>query len=99
MSSALHSFGNVTHYRKVTNSSSLKKRGSGKIHVNFEAVKRRKKLNGSKVSIQKGMIKKNNPFKNNIPSKKRSHKISENISRNEPVAKKAVVQCLRKLSI
>ena len=88
LASAFHCFGVTTNYRKVTNCT-LSKKGRGKISVQPEAVKRRKKKNGSRTAIVKGMTKKTNPFENRASNRKRSHNISQNISKNEPVSKKA----------
>ena len=54
-----------------------------------EAVKRRKTETGSKNKISKGQVVRRNPFLKVAGQRKRVHKFSENVQRNEPVAKKA----------
>ncbi|XP_066926380.1 uncharacterized protein [Clytia hemisphaerica] len=92
LTSSLHSFGGVTHYRKMTSqlNTKLTKKTSGKIKVQVEAAKRRVKANGSRTAVVKGMNKKNNPFNKDVaPSRKRKHKLSQNVENNEQVPKKA----------
>ena len=89
LNSAFHSFGTETKTSlKVTSTLSLKKAKRGKIFVQPEAVKRRKKTNGSKNRVIKGLNKRKNPFEIEASTKRR-HKFSENVSSNEAVSKKA----------
>ena len=90
LSSCFHSFGSVhCHSARITTTSSVKKARRGKIHVQPEAVKRRKIDNGSKSKQSKGQRVRNNPFALKVGQTKRKHKFAENVRRNEPVAKKA----------
>ena len=59
------SIGGVNHFRKSTNTSNtvMGKRKAGKISVQPEAVKRRRKTNGSKQALIKGMCKKTTHLK------------------------------------
>ena len=90
ISSALHTFASTSNMSlKVTASASLKRAKKGKIHVQPEAVKRRKVQDGSKKSKIKGMAVKKNPFLKGEPQKKRHHDFSLNVLKNEAVSKKA----------
>ena len=90
LASCLHSFGAaaVTHSR-VTASSIVKRAKRSKIHVQPEAVKRRKVASGSKAKQPKGQISKNNPFVLKAGKAKRLHRFAHNVRQNECVAKKA----------
>ena len=86
----LHTFGasGVANTR-ITATSIVKKAKRGKIHVQPEAVKRRKIQCGSKSKKSKGQNKKNNPFQPKAGNPKRAHKFAENVRKNQPVSKKA----------
>ena len=91
LASNLHLFGSVPKYRKTL---TMMKKGGGKIPVQPEALKRRKKVNGgktngSKNAIVKGMVKKHNPFDNIKVTTKRPHKLSANVESNVPAPKKS----------
>ena len=90
LSSCLHTFGStqVTSLRN-TASSIVSKAKRGKIHVQPEAVKRRKTQSGSRNKQSKGQIARNNPFQLAAGQRKRLHQFSENVRKNESVAKKA----------
>lgn len=70
-------------------SDNVKRAKWGKIHVQPEAVKRRKVESGSRTKQQKGQILKHNPFKRKAGRAKRCRQFAENIRQNEPVSKKA----------
>ena len=90
LTTALHSFGARGVYNThLTTTSVVKKRKRGKIHVQPEAVKRRKNITGSKRRQNKGQTVRNNPFEKQAGRAKRAHKFAENVRQNEPVAKKA----------
>ena len=89
LENALHNFGQQQATSlKITAKASLKRAKKGKIHVQPEAVKRRKIQNGSRKAVVKGMIVKKNPFNVEI-SKKRIHNFSLNVKNNEAISKKA----------
>ena len=90
LTASLHCFGAEGVYNThLTTTSAVKKRKRGTIHVQPEAVERRKLGNGSKRKQNKGQTAKNNPFKKVAGHTKRAHRFAENVQRNEPVAKKA----------
>ena len=90
LSSNLHSFGS-TQFSSLRETANLvvKRAKRGKIHVQPEAVKRRKTETGSKNKISKGQQVRSNPFSKSFGKTKRLHQFAENVRRNEPVAKKA----------
>jgi hypothetical protein len=73
----------------VGTNSIVKKRKRGKIHVQPEAVKRRKNKTGSRRQQNKGQLVRNNPFEKQAGRAKRAHNFAQNVRQNEPVAKKA----------
>ena len=96
ITSALHQFGSCQYIRKKGHSFTstvVRRAQKRKIHVQPEAVKRRKKSS----SKGRGELKKggtHNKVLSNIPvrqmqGKKRVHNISENVRDNKPVSKKA----------
>ena len=76
---AFHSFGarGVCNYLRTF--SVVKKRKRGKIHVQPEAVKRRKNVTGSKRQQNKGQTVHSNPFEKQAGRAKRVHKFAENV--------------------
>lgn len=90
LTTGFHSFGaeGVYNTRLIT-TYIVKRRKRGKIHVQPEAVKRRKVSNGSRKRQDKGQTAKNNPFQPVAGSAKRAHRFAENVRRNQQVAKKA----------
>ena len=90
LSSSFHSLGVPSSTSvKITATSILKKARKGKIYVQPGAFARRKSESGSKNAIVKGMTLKKNAFGNVKVCKKRPHKFSINVEKNEPPAKKA----------
>lgn len=90
LTSCFHTFGaaGVTHSR-VTTTSIVKRAKRGKIHVQPEAVKRRKLESGSRAKQPKGQISKSNPFLLKPGRAKRLHQFAHNVRQNEQVSKKA----------
>ena len=93
LTTALHSFGARgvynTHLTTTSVVNVVKKRKRGKIHVQPEAVKRRKNITGSKRRQNKGQTVHNNSFEKQAGRAKRAHMFAENVRQNEPVVKKA----------
>jgi hypothetical protein len=90
LTTCFHSFGAQGVYNThLTANSIVKKRKRGKIHVQPEAVKRRKNKTGSRRQQNKGQLVRNNPFEKQAGRAKRAHNFAQNVRQNEPVAKKA----------
>lgn len=84
---ALHTFGSsLTSATRITSSSIVKRRG--KIHVQPEAVKRRRVKNGSRNKLNKGQHK-HDPFNLVAGKRKRLHSLSNIVKENVPPSKKA----------
>ena len=88
-----HTFGaeGVSNTR-ITATSIIKKAKQGrrgKIHVQPEAVKRRKNKLGSKSKISKGQMKIKNPFHMKAGKPMREHRFADNVLHNKAVSKKA----------
>ncbi len=90
LASYFHTFGakGVTHSR-ATATSIVRRAKRGKIHVQPEAVKRRKLESGSRAKQSKGQVSKNNPFLLKAGKAKRAHQFAHNVRQNQPVSKKA----------
>ena len=97
LASAFHTFGSQqSDSLRNTASSIVKRVKRSKIHVQPEAVKRRKVKNGSKNKICKGQKVRKNPFRMEAGQRMRLHHFAENVRRNETVAKKLVDPWQRK---
>ena len=90
LASAFHTFGSQQSDSLRNTASSIVKRAKrSKIHVQPEAVKRRKVKSGSKNKICKGQQVRKNPFRLEAGQRMRLYHFAENVRRNETVAKKA----------
>ena len=90
LASCFHNFGAVgVSQTRATATSIVKKAKRGKIHIQPEAVKRRKLSDGTRRRQPQGQTARNNPFRPVAGKTKRSHQFAENVRRNEKVAKKA----------
>ena len=91
LASALYTFGslksNTNASRKIV--AGAKKAKHNKIHVQPEALKRRKAANGSRQKLSKGHSSITDVPNNSLLRGKRVHCFSSNVASNEPVAKKS----------